>query len=574
MNSKTDKIQCILLKILIFVYPLIYLWQGFDMTDVGYCLVGYQQIFSDPKSISGSFSIWLTNIIGGVWLKLFGYFGLVGVRFAGNIIVWVTIIFSYKLLNKHVSKKRTLICIFLCLVFTYRSVIIINYNNLTAMFYMIGIYLMYQGVLREKNNYIFASGIISGANIFIRLPNVLQLMIILTIFYYGIRKKIQLKKQIKQCTCFILGYIISIILIVFIMKLIGHWDIFISSITHISEMGKSSSSSHGIVNLILKFKTDNVNAFKYSYKLILVLISIFTIQIIVRKMKMSSLICSAILSSILVYITYINRTNIKFPNMLYALVGISYIMLIISFFINIKKVEYTLLIFLAVFYFLAVPMGSDNGIHNSIHSMWLFVPLAFEGLVRIYNKLLEKKYLDSVNVKFILSFLALIFALISIKQNYAYTYRDITDRKAMQYEIEHKYLKNVYTNKARAKDTLELLYEIKKYVNKDKFLLAYSSMPMIHYLTETRPYMYNSWPGLYSKDEFKYYLNKAQRERIEYPVIVKQKIDTCDFSWPNYEKKFKNRNDETMNSFLKEKKYLLVWSNKSFEIYISKLHKE
>lgn len=97
MQSKKSIIKVVIMKIniniflspkiiisLIIIYPLLFIWQGLDFSDTGYFLSCYQQVFNDPESISGITFSWLTNIIGGIWVALFGdSLGLLGVNLAG-----------------------------------------------------------------------------------------------------------------------------------------------------------------------------------------------------------------------------------------------------------------------------------------------------------------------------------------------------------------------------------------------------------------------------------------------------------------------------------------------------------
>ncbi len=570
MEDKKDNMHCMFFKILIFIYPLMYIWQGLDVTDVGYSLVAYQQIFNDPSSISGSFSIWLTNVIGGLWLKLFGRFGLIGVRVGGVLIVYLIVYLAYKLLVRYIKPQILLLYLFLSMVFAYRTVIIIHYNILSSLFYVLGIYLMYKG-LTEKNNFlILFSGIVSGANIFIRFPNILEIFIILSIFYYGIRKHLSIKEQAKSFICFIVGYIGSVGTAIVSMKLLGHWDIFVSSIKKISDMGKDSSSSHGIINLLLRLKVDHINIFKFSFRLIMIMIIIIAVQFILNKLKVKSSLPSVIIVFFLLYVVKTYAWSMSYTNMLYMIIGINYILILYYLIRNWKDVEYSLLIFLSIFYFLAVPMGSDTGISNSNYSLWLIMPLAMEALRQISIKVSRKRASNLGDLRYIFSFLLIVLFVISFKQGYCNTYRDIDKRSSMRYGVDNKYLSCIYTNKNRAEDMSELLKELNKYVKKDDYLFAFESIPLVHYATETKPYMYNSWPSLYTREQFSYELKAAEKEHGEKPVVVKHKVNTRNSNWPVYDERFKAKHEEAMAKFLYKNNYKLVWNNRSFEIYVSK----
>ncbi len=71
----------------------------------------------------------------------------------------------------------------------------------------------------------------------------------------------------------------------------------------------------------------------------------------------------------------------------------------------------------------------------------------------------------------------------------------------------------------------EMLNEIQKYVESGDTLLAFIELPMVHYLTNTRPYLSTSWPKLlYSDNLFKEQLY-CSAERKTLPVVIRQKVN-------------------------------------------------
>src|ERR1700676_2614528 len=70
----------------IFVFQLILIFQGVDLSDEGFLVTFYQQIFTHPDSVQYNFMFWLTGIIGGVYFKLFSFLGLWGLRLGGVLV--------------------------------------------------------------------------------------------------------------------------------------------------------------------------------------------------------------------------------------------------------------------------------------------------------------------------------------------------------------------------------------------------------------------------------------------------------------------------------------------------------
>jgi hypothetical protein len=114
--------------------------------------------------------------------------------------------------------------------------------------------------------------------------------------------------------------------------------------------------------------------------------------------------------------------------------------------------------------------------------------------------------------------------------------------------------------------------ESAKYVKPNDYVLAYDCLPLYYYLTDTKPYMYNSWLWLYDPGVFKNQLEKAYGETHFCPVVIMHKRSTLGNNWPqNYDEDFKGH-DVTLgyiNDFLSAHHYNQVWENDFFKIYLS-----
>ena len=145
----------------------------------------------------------------------------------------------------------------------------------------------------------------------------------------------------------------------------------------------------------------------------------------------------------------------------------------------------------------------------------------------------------------------------------------------MIYSVKHPRLRGIFTTKERAIVVQELLDKLDNVVKSDGHLLAWESTPMLHFLTKTKPYLYNSWPDLYTHSSFEKALKKAERERAKLPIIVRAKSQTRISRWPKERVEFKDfeSNDEianrtSINKFIEDNRYSLLWENDFFEILV------
>jgi hypothetical protein len=141
----------------------------------------------------------------------------------------------------------------------------------------------------------------------------------------------------------------------------------------------------------------------------------------------------------------------------------------------------------------------------------------------------------------------------------------------MHFAIDHPKLYGVRTTRDRARVVQEVLEALRIFVVPGDFLLGYHTVSTLYFLTETHPYLYSAWPFLRQPALFRYYLEKAERERPAQPVVVRSKYSLQSFEWPRV--KFRNpsthyvENWKTMEDFLQKNSYIKVWENEIFEIF-------
>ena len=124
-----------------------------------------------------------------------------------------------------------------------------------------------------------------------------------------------------------------------------------------------------------------------------------------------------------------------------------------------------------------------------------------------------------------------------------------------------------------------LLDEMAKYVKPNDVVLCYQSLAMVHYLTETRPYLENAWPWTYTSTDLERHFTKAQNESNTLPVIVREKGWVLDvFNDKNYmdwdnakavENRFhQNKKIILIQDFIRKNNYSVVWEDKAFQILL------
>jgi len=283
------------------------------------------------------------------------------------------------------------------------------------------------------------------------------------------------------------------------------------------------------------------------------------------------------------------KGNISKEAILYFFTGIILITTVLILFTQTPN-DLKLLSLMGCYILVTYPFSSSAGLFTvGIYSIWLSFPIAIDYLFNITSvntqiTLTRKTAADNVRVLIaesqlqqIRTWTVVVCIFACLVYTWRYPFFDKHERLKMTSSIDNKYLRGILTTKERAAALNEMLQESAKYVRPNDYMIAYQCMPMLNYITQTRPYMRNSYPWLYEAETFKTELYKSFEETKVLPVVIMQKMKTIGGSsnWPDpspedvsvYEKKNVKRN-EYMNEFMQANNYKEVWSNNVFRIFV------
>jgi Dolichyl-phosphate-mannose-protein mannosyltransferase len=574
--------------VLIIFVQIIFIFQGLDFADAGFAADFYRRIFSDPSSVQYNFMYWFTGIIGGSWLKLFPGFGLLGLRIAGVISTTITLWISYNLLKKYLYIGPLRLSLFLIVLFLTTAIKEINYDDITALFFMCTAWFLFSGLTREKPYMLFLAGAFISLNMFSRLPNILGLILILAIWFSGYLNRKTVNQVIIQSLLFILGFLVMCVLLFGWMKSMHHDVYFLNSLKLTRQMGSAIDNSHGLYTMLKLYIVHFGEAVSIS---MVVIVALWNLAAAWRKLKTdlpaSIPFLPIVKWGILIILTAICIYRAKKDPDFWFYLFLFYAgtSLITGFLIITGRQPKNLRLLAAIgcLMLLVMPFGS-NYVLMSVgkYSIWIIVPITIDYMLNIrslssrvvvsennlhsYEQVIDTNHMNGLRNTTI--YLTLIYIL---SVTYFYPYFDRSNRALMHFEVRNEHVKGIYTTESRAKVINELLTQTALYIKPDDYVLAYDCIPMFYYLTETKPYMHNSWPWLYDNAVFKEELYKSLKETHICPIVIMQKRSTIGNNWPdNYSENYTFRPQalDDMNDFLRIFKYSQVWENDFFKIYI------
>jgi hypothetical protein len=589
-----EKLNVRVFFFLLFFFQLTNIFQGIDLSDEGFFASFYQQIYNQPETAQYNFMFWFSGIAGGAFVYLFPDLGLWGIRLAGVLVTTSTVIVSYHLLKKYLNPGYLKLGLLMVVFFINNNVKEIHYNDLSALLNVITICFLLNGLKQNKWIKIFLAGVIVSLSTFTRLPNILCLGLGLAIFYYGYHYKINFKKQISQLFVFGAGFIFLTAVILGIMKMTGHYEIFLNSLKLLSKMGSGDEKSfYGPMVLIKNFALTYYSALKFTLFILLLILPILLAVSFAGKKRLNvKWVTEGIKYLIVLFICALFVKGIlDNVSILYFYTGLILITTLLIFFTK-TNTELKLLALAGCFILVTYPFSSSAGLFTvGIYSVWLSLPIAVDYLFRMklsdnrfthfINKIFDKAGLKITESQLnqIKKYTVIVCLFGSLVYTYRYPWFDRHDRLKMTSSLNNKYLRGIFTTKERAAILNELFTEIQKYVRPNDYLLCYQNIPLINYVTATRPYMRNSLPWFYDAETFKTELYKGLEETKVLPVVVMQKIKFAGVSsnWPDptpspEDVETYNRKNEPRNAYMKEflqtENYREVWSNYAFKILV------
>jgi Dolichyl-phosphate-mannose-protein mannosyltransferase len=584
----------------LFLFQILFIFQGLDVGDEGFHSTFYQQIFNDPQSVEYNFMFYMSGIIGGAWLRLFPEFGLLGLRLGGVIVTMLTIIVTYKLLKNHIRDSYLKLGLLLLVLLNGSAVKDLSYNNISALFLATAIWFLFQGIQKNKNFNFFVSGIFLALTTFSRLSNVAGLSLVIVIAYSGFfvyRKTIV--NQVTQAVFFVSGFAISVLVILGMMKFLGHYEVFINSLKLLKDIAASKENTHGLSKIVNTLIRDYSTAiFKRTLPLgFIVFLCAAVANYFKRNEKVTRFIQYFFSVVFILSLLALIFTRGTLPIWIFIVLLFAALSLIATFSIIFKRNDNELrIISLAgTIMTLTLIAGSDFGIPASgSTALWIGMPIATDFFLRIFfvsvkGSFASRNNSDTKELPRIINLSVSdkqlqgiwkwgIYAcmILLVIHTVIYTYNDHPNRLKMTYSVNNAFLKGVFTTRERAKAVNELLVESSKYIKPDDYVIAYEDIPMFYTLTRTRPYIKNSWPRLYDRATLEVELNTALTEKQILPLVVYQKVQTLpgpywpDLNQDNSSFDMNRPKNAQIKKFLTANNYKMVWENIAFRIYLAK----
>ena len=561
----------------LLLFPLLLIRYGIDYTDTGYSICNFQSFGKTEGTIQ--MATFLANALGALFMQLpYGdtYLGIVAYT---SIFVGALAVVSYLLLRKFLSQKLVFLGVFVALCVRWCPSVVL-YNYISYFLYTLAIVFSLQGLKKNRTFCLFLAGVLLGANVFVRFPNVTHCLLILTVIFYCVIEKKRTDEIMKKIMVCIGGWISSVLLIWCLISLFYGVNAYTDMISKLFS-GTEGDSSYDLLSML----TGNFVEFWAYRKWILLLTGLILAGVIVYKfckykwMKIL-FVCgyTAGFAFMMKYFHYWAVFTIKDYGS-YSAISFWLVLFIITAWILgfkgclTKRYSSELRFMSAVCIctvFLA-PIGSNTGILASFNNMYLVLPFVFgilkEELCANDTELKIKKLsISKKPIALISLFAVAIMVIQGLMFSVFYIYGDYKLNADMVTKIENN---EVMRGACVSAGNAYLIEDVSRYVAENglagKQCIAYGNIPIMSFALDMPQALSTSWPDLetYTYEDMAYDL-----QGIERPIIILNKYYAFSIFDENVQKDIPKT--KLLADYINDNGYVVSYENEKFAIYKAK----
>ncbi|WP_026526765.1 hypothetical protein [Butyrivibrio sp. VCD2006] len=556
--------------VILFLYPLIGVAQGVDITDTTYSLGNYQ--FADALDPMWMIATYIPNLIGRFFMVLPGGSTMLGMNIYCSFVISATALAGYYMLQRWMPGWMTfigeLIAINLC--WCPRAIL---YNYLTYFCFTTGTLLLLHAMTDyEITRWKFLlAGFFLGLSVMVRFPNVVEAAMIIVLWYYDGLHKRDMKEIMRKTGLCIGGYFIGLLIPLIMISIEYGITAYPEMIMSLFSMSKEATdySAGGMIGAIL-------TAWDTSFMHMIIMIPCMIVGSIMMFLKPGKfywikriIYIGGILLLFYYYYeesvftrSYHYYDSVFEPAMMFLICGICFFIIGVTPYIHGQASERSLCL-ASLLIIIITPLGSNNYTYPLLNNLFIVAPF----IMWMFRRVRQAGGSEEVHFTWkamYMAILVLIFFQSSIF-HCKYSFVDGTDgtkRLALIGTQDVPKAAGMYTTKENASSLSELHTLIRQRGLEDKKLLQFGKAPGLSYLLDMEPAIFTTWPDLDSNTvtRFEDALSEFEgADNEELPVV----IINPDFEG---ERSAKKKYDMLLD-FLKTWKYNKVFESDRFEVY-------
>ena len=498
----------ILFPVILILFPLLKVNQGIDLTDTAYSLGNYA--FFGQNTVLWTLLTFLSNVLGFFFTKLPFGGTMLGMKVYSSLLISAMALLGYRFFRTKMPAVIAFLAELSAIGMCWCPSVIL-YNYMTYALLLTAVILLFRGLVRKHPGCLVAAGVVLGLNTLVRFPNNgLEVLLILTLWYYGYLKKKPLAEIAKETGLCVAGYAAGFVAVLAGMMLLYGTGTLGTMIEGIFGMaGSASDYTFGeMLGMITDAYLHGAGWMAYMVLCILPGIPFFAIQKECFPLLRKVVYCICIVFLFIVLGRW-GMFNFKYYQKEAALQwGVVFLILSLGIcvwmlFSRMQDCEWKLIAAMSLIVILITPLGSNNYVWPALNNLFFVAPITFWIIYRFarwgrpYLDVTGKVPLFSVKAMTMAMVVAFLIQAVGIGCNYVFL--DGEDGHKRDTTVEgSRILRGMKTNAANA-GTLEELNTFMLENNteyRNKKVILYGNIPGLSYYLHKAPAVYTSWADL------------------------------------------------------------------------------
>lgn len=586
MQKENNRIQnClqrvteILFPLVLLFFPLLKISQGVDLTDTPYSLGNYR-FFAETEGV-WVMATFLSNAAG--FLLTFLPFGrtMIGMKFYTSLLVSVMALFGYRFFKTKMPAWVAFLGEMAAIGFCWCPTVIL-YNYMTYFFFLLGAVFLFRGLAGSRPAWLFIAGVCLGLNVSVRVPNILETALIVTLWYYGARKKKSFEAVAKETGLCVGGFLLAQAAMFLVTGLLYGFGAYGKMIIGLFDMS-GSASDYTLSEMLLSILSAYGKGFQWMlYMLLCILPGIPFFMIKKEKFPLLRRVAYCLCIGFLFFVLYKwGMYNFRYYQKESGLQW-GVVFLILSLAVNIWMLgtkmiddEWMLIGSISLVMILITPLGSNNYVWPALNNLFFTAPVTFWMVYRFARW--GREYADSTGkvpffpAKAMISAMTLAFLVQSVGLGCFYVFSDGEDgQKRTDTVTENPVLAGMHTTDLNG----ETLSELSGFIieNKSQYegkkLILYGNIPGLSYYLDRAPAIFTSWPDLDTNSS-----DRLDKELRELTGNIREKGESKPLvilSASCGEDTLFSGKDEKLSliaDFMKENDYSQAFANEAYLVY-------
>ena len=570
------KNQHIFIAVLIILFPVLFIFQGLDLTDTGFHLARVTNFMEQSGGV-----VWFSFFIGYVWEQIFGQLGLTGFKLLSYIFYELTLWTVYFGFRKIFPRKYLLFYIFLGMLLTLSmKTFFFSYDNVSNLFLVLGATLIGVGIVRDSRTNILLAGLVFAFSAFSRLPDILSLALVGLFPFYEFIKQYRIRDVwenrftwLRSSGIFVAGFAAGVSMVLVLIHLFGHLEQVLAAIGEtlniFAESGDDPGhSASGMITRQLESGKRMIN----SALLFMLLFLLFAWFIQNRKSGKRILYYALAVLATSAFI-FIRTDHVYFVNYVNILTG-AQIALALVFFMGIFQMEtrYRLALLCGIAVMVISYMGSDTGLLKSATGWFITLPailLIFDeiGEVKIHSDYKGASRTMTIFSGSMKTYLVAVIILTSLMIRYVAIFGDEGSRHKMIHPVQIPLAGGTFTTEEKARHVEDVYKNLQKYVGEDDYLVGHGGGPLFIYLTGSRYFVYRTWILWYPTSRIVPDLTGAYERNGRLPVILLVREELFRSVYEEEKPEIERQRGE-MYKFIDTFDYDMAVKEKDYEIWV------